>query len=162
MKYTIEWSENKTTSTGKEKMDATLKDESGVIHQSVTIWGDFPNFKDLKTGHSVLGDLVPAKDPKWGPTLYPTKAETSNVGHPVRSQGAISKAMDKKAEYIATAQENKEIGIMTSSTIRMAVDIALAESHGLPFDVGVFKGRVKQWRQWLIAEWSDLEAPPFN
>lgn len=71
--------------------------------------------------------------------------------------------MDKKAENIEKAQGNKELGIMTSSTIRMAVDIALAEVNSAQmFDEGVFKGRITYWRKWLVSEWDNVEAPPFN
>ena len=118
----------------------------------------FPNFDGIQAGREVEGHIWKSDAGKV--YLFAPKPEGST---PTRSAGAITKAMDKKAENIAVAQDNKEKGIMTSSTIRMAVDIALAESTGLPFDVGVFKGRVREWRKWLIAEWSDVkDAPPFN
>lgn len=108
-KFIIEWSEKKVTSTGKEKIDATLKDEAGVTTDKVTIWSDFPNFAGLMTGGSVEGDLVPAKDPKWGPTLYPPKPVATNVGYPRRSGGAntvaIQEAQETKARNIEQAQD---------------------------------------------------------
>ena len=162
MKYTIVWSEKKTTSTGKEKIDATLKEGENTI-EKVTIWGDFPNFAGIMTGHDIEGDVVPAKDPKWGPTLYPPK--TSNVGHPVRSSGAITKAMEKKEESIGRFQDNREMSIKIASTLSMANNTALAFLQGESIkDVGVFKEQVKRWREFYWMEWekTDNDYPPFE
>lgn len=156
MKYKVHNIKVSTTSTGKTKADVELIGENEIVTPNATIWGDFKGFETITFGAIVEGDLVPAKDPKYGPTLYPPKADIR------RAPSSINKAMEVKKENIQLAQENKERGIMTSSTIRMAVDIALAEAHGLPFDVGVVKGRVKEWRKWLISEWDNLDAPPFN
>ncbi len=44
-----------------------------------------------------------------------------------------------------------------------AVDVALAEQDQMPWDEGVFRSRVKYWRDWFIAEWDNVKsAPPFN
>jgi len=119
----------------------------------------FPNFDGIQASREVEGHIWSSPAGK----VYLFAPSPENAARPTRSPSAINKAMDKKADNIALAQDNKEKGIMTSSTIRMAVDIALAESAGLPFDVGVFKGRVKVWRDWLIAEWDNTKsAPPFN
>lgn len=118
----------------------------------------FPNFDGIQAGREVSGQIWKSDSGKV--YLFAPKIASAS---PQRSTGAIKQAMQVKSENIKVAQDNKEHGIMTSSTIRMAVDIALAEITGLPFDVGVFKGRVKTWRDWLIAEWDNTKsAPPFN
>lgn len=161
MKYTIEWSENKAV----DWTIATLKDEHGIEYPNVSInrtskKGEvMPKFDEIKTGGEIEGELWTSQSNKH--YLFPPRLETAKP--PQRSAGAVAKMMEKKSESIKVAQDNKERGIMTSSTMRMAVDIALAETHGLPFDIGVFKSRVKEWRNWLIAEWGDLEQTvPFN
>jgi hypothetical protein len=119
----------------------------------------FPNFDGIQAGREVEGHIW--SSPAGKVYLFAPQPEGSKP--PMRSAGAITKAMDRKEAGIEKFQDSKEQGIMTSSTIRMAVDITLAESAGLPFDVGVFKGRVKVWRDWLIAEWDNTKsAPPFN
>lgn len=164
MKYQIDWSEQKTTSTGKKMLKATLKEMEvpNLIHEDVAIWDSFPGFDGLMTGHIVEGDIVSKQNGQYvNKSLYAPKVAATGQN---RASGAISKAQDKKSEMIKTAQENKELGIMTSSTIRMAVDIALAElpiphpaggsGNGSFFDVGTFKGRVNFWREWLVSNWS--------
>jgi hypothetical protein len=161
MKFNIFWSERKTTSTGKEQIKATLKDGEKTI-EGVTIWADFPKFTELMTGHDVEGDLVPSKDPKWGPTLYAPKDQ--QVGHPVRSPGAINKAMEKKAENIAVAQDNKANSIKVASTMSMAVNTALAFLQGETIkDAGVFKSQVEKWREYYWLKWDaeDKDFPAF-
>lgn len=159
MKYKIDWLEVKSpdwkiitiTGEGKQYNDVSVNKTSkkGEV---------FPNFDDMKAGDDIEGELWVSQAGKN--YLFPPRVDNKPQ---TRSAGAITKAMDKKAENIAVAQGNKEHGIMTSSTIRMAVDIALAETTGLPFDVGVFKSRVREWRNWFIAEWDNVgQAQPFN
>ena len=130
---------------------------------------------NIKDGDSVDGEYVEKqngeylnktlyKQKTWGktvPNAYgPSKAQSGAYRNP----SAINKAMDKKAENIQVAQDNKERGIMISSTLRMAVDIAIAEMAQAPAGVhSDIAGSVRNWRNWLIAEWSNIDsAPPFN
>ena len=143
MKYLIDWMENKVSAKGNKYATLTLKKEDGTKIDA-TIFTSFPNFETLKPADTVEGELK-AQDYQ-GKTTYtlevPKVATTGQTGAFKGQQ--IAKAQETKARYIATAQGNKELGIMTSSTIRMATDIALAESQNLPWDTGVFKGRVKR------------------
>lgn len=163
MRYSIKWCENVTTSTNKKKMNCQLVDTNGVTTENVSIWADFPNFDKLMNGHDVEGDLVPAKDPKYGPTLYPLyppKPVQTTQGGRSGGFGVISKAMDKKAENIAIAQDNKEWGIKVSSTMRDAVLIATTitnNSHVEPSS-GDMKDLILHWRKWLLDNW-DVEQP---
>lgn len=161
-KYKINSLSVKTTSTGKKKMDAEVIDEQGtLLSQKITIWGDYPSFETITFGSIVEGDLVAAKDSKYGPTLYPPK-QTMQQGAARAGGFSPAKVMAQKAEGIKAAQENKDLGIMTSSTIRMAVDISLSENNSaaMGFDGGVFKDRVLHWREWLISQWDNVKIDP--
>jgi hypothetical protein len=163
MKYSLEWTENKVTSTGKKYIKATLKDETGATTTDVAIWEGFPNFANLKPGEVVEGDLVIKQNGQYeNKSLYAPKVASTGQNSANRG-GFIAKAQENKAVLIEKAQDNKERGIMTSSTIRLAVDTALAECAGMPFDAGVFKGRIREWRNWYLAEWDNVKsAEPFN
>lgn len=151
-KFTIEWSEKKQIPSGKWVINATLKDEVGVTHERVSIWSDFPNWVNIMTGHTVEGNIV--TNDKGYKTLYPPRTGTvsSNGGANRASGGGLGAGMMKaKSESIAKAQENKELGIMTSSTIRLATDCAIAENNPTP-------ANILKWRNWFITNW-DIEEP---
>lgn len=154
MQYTLEWMEKKTTQTGKSYIKASLKDEQGKVTDNVSIWSDFPNYANLALGGSITGELK--TNDKGYTNLYPP-ASTPNSG-PSGGYKAkvINDAMEKKAGYISHAQENKEHGIKVSSTIRMAVDMAIAE--GKPT-----AENIKDWRKWFWMNWdvSETDFPPF-
>lgn len=155
--YIVEWAERKTTSTGKEKLDCSLldcslKDELGVATQNVTIWGDFPNFNEIMPGSKVTGTLTPAKDPKYGPTLYAPKPQKQ--GGVYKSQ-VIEKAMDKKEASIAKFQDQKEESIRLMSAQRDAVLIVTTLLAGHPqlstLNEDYIKGEIVKWRDWFLS-----------
>lgn len=164
-KYTIEFLEQVTTNTGKIKANCLLKDEQGQDHDAVTIWADFPDFANLAAGHTVEGNLT-AKDynGKTYFALYPIKPNPMGT-RPAwagKKEGAITKAMETKAQNIATAQENREQGVKIASTMNKAIDIALAES-GTPIVASDFQERVNYWRKWIYENWDakDTDFAPF-
>ncbi len=168
--YKIEWCEKKTSAKGTEYYRVTVTDAENKTTNDVAVFSSFTDYANIQAGRDVTGRLT-SKEYN-GKQSYTLENELPQPGAFKRPPGAITQAMDKKNQMIQTAQSNKEQGIMTSSTIRMAVDIALAELpqgsvngnvHQVFFDAGVFKGRVKFWRDWLIAEWDNVtSAPPFN
>ena len=146
MEYLIHWSEKKTTSTGKEKIDATLKEASGAEYKGVTIWADFPGFATLMTGNMVTGNIVTKQNGQYtNSTLYPIKPTGQT---PMRSAGAITKAMERKETSIKGFQENKEEGIKTSSCIRMASELAIAQGNAT--QENVLKLREWYWKNWEV------------
>lgn len=154
MKYIIDWSERKTTSTGKEKLDCTLKDEQGHKTEKVTIWGDFPNFASLMTGFEVEGDLVPAKDPKYGPTLYPAKAPR------FRSSGENIK---QKSEMIEKAQDRKEESIAFFNSTNAAIDLVCKHPYFSKIEnESQLKMTIRGMRDHFVREYLDFDMPPFN
>lgn len=159
-KYKIEFIETK----GTDWKIASLTDESGKTEEYHLNRKDknnniFSDFDKWMPGHDVEGD--PWTNSAGKRYLFPPK--------PTMQQGAAraggfspAKVMAQKAEGIKAAQENKDLGIMTSSTIRMAVDISLSENNSaaMGFDGGVFKDRVLHWREWLISQWDNVKIDP--
>lgn len=163
MNYKIDWCAKKKIKIGsveKEIIEGTFMGEDGVKIEA-TIWREdkdgkvFPNFDTLMVGSSLVANpwTKPGTDKI---TLYPPKAQNA----PIRGNGAvksatIEKAQERKAENIKRAMDAKEWSIMESSTIRMAVDTALAEVEiAKIFDEGTFRMLVKKWRQFYVDTWS--------
>src|SRR3990167_9099901 len=115
MKYLIDWMENKVSAKGNKYATLTLKKEDGTKIDA-TIFTSFPNFETLKPADTVEGELK-AQDYQ-GKTTYTLEVpKVATTGQTVAFKGQqIAKAQETKARYIATAQGNKELGIMTSST----------------------------------------------
>lgn len=135
---------------------ASVTDDAGLRIDDVSINSKdrsgvpFPNFETMMTGHFIEGEFW--RNPSGKAYIFPPKPQATQGGAN-RGSGAINKAMDRKEHGIEKTMDRKEEGIMTSSTIRMAVDIALAEVGKDMFDVGVFKGRIHFWRDWLVENW---------
>lgn len=159
MKYIIQKADRKTTATGKDKIDATLDDSTKLI-EGVTIWGDFPGFAYLVIGQSIEGDVVEKQNGQYtNRTLYAPKTPSTT---PQRGAGAITKAMDKKAENIEKAQDNKSLGVKISATMGHAVNIVLAQIKDDPIrDEGAIKQMITNWRKWLWENW-DKEEKDFD
>lgn len=173
--YKIEFLEKKTTSTGKEKADVSLTGADGQTIQSATIWGDFPDFANLAPGSTVRGTLTPAKDPRFGPTLYPPRPQTTRGGASGASTAAktkvIEKAMERKEESIQKFQASKEESIRLAGCQRDAVllvqtmfgdniwnDPILSEEEKR----NILKKEVIKWRNWLYLSPEFNELPPFE
>ena len=156
MKYTITWCEKKhIDSLNKDVLDCNATDEQGDTAK-FSIWSDFPNFAGIMNGGVVEGNIwnKPNTD-KY--TLYPPKdPATANVGR----VGAITKAQEKKAEYIEKAQDNRERGIKLSSTIRMATDVVIAILKDEKIiDESTIKSKITEWRKWFVEHWDDADVP---
>jgi hypothetical protein len=120
--YAIDWMEIKPTSTGKTKADTTLRDEQGNVINRVTIWGDFPNFVNIRPGEKVRGkieekgqykSLKPEMTQGWGGTYKP------------KGTGIVA-AMEKKEASIEKFQDKKQESIERSATFRDATLLATA------------------------------------
>ncbi len=152
MKFKIEWLEKKMTKVG-EKFDCSLTNEGGEVTEGVTLWAkDWP---EALVGSEVTGDLVVKQNGQYlNKTLYPVKTYKSFAQKP---KADIGKMMDKKEASIDKFQDNKELSIKISSTMRMAVDLAIAQGK-------LGTGTIQEWRAWLWNEWdkTDKDFPPFN
>lgn len=159
MNYTIDWMERKTTSTGKEKIDATLRTPEGALTKTATIWSDFPGFTTLQPGGQVMGDLV---EKGQYTTLYPTKAPAASTYRPRIAGGAsgVKAAQERKGEMIAVAQETKNTGIKIAAAFRDATLLVieiLNQVEGEPLQKNEIFALHKEIRDWYIAGWGDTE-----
>lgn len=154
MKLRIEWIETKAP----DWKVAALTDEQGQTNQEVHLnrksksGEEFPNFDTLAAGQDIEGE--PWKNSAGKSYLFPPKKDKP------RPQGnrtaGMEKMMDKKAIQIGAAQDNKERGIMTSSTMRMAVDLTVAQISGDPIlskDTAQIKKMIMDWRNWCATRW---------
>jgi hypothetical protein len=160
MRYAIKWCEKKTTSTGKEKLDCTLVDVSNNEHSRVTIWSDYPGFNDLNNGGEVEGDLVPAKDAKFGPTLYPPKANLSSQGFKNPQKAGAVTAANITRDSVQQAMVNKEEGIIASSTFRDATleTNLFFQCKGEPYTPEQWGTHWQQRRKWLLENYNSRNA----
>ena len=156
MIYTINWLERKRTSTGKNKLDAVLVDPNGIQNEGVTIWEGFPNFAALMPGSQVEGDITVKQNGQYtNKTLNAPRGSTSQfAGGYAPKPNAIKAAMEMKSEGIQRAQDNKELGIITSATARDATMVAVAF-----IDKGTItpKNFEKEWhklRRFFINAWT--------
>ncbi len=148
MKYTIEWSEVTKTGVGEKgpwklsKMN--LKDEQGNVHENVA------TFQEIMTGQELEGSIEEEVNGQYVNKKF--KSSIKRPTNPVFNKTAqMEKVMDKKAENIARSQDNKELGIKTSSTIRMAVDCAIAEGKVTP-------EAITSWRNWFLKNWDIIDT----
>lgn len=165
--YKVVAAEEKTASTGKKYKSFTLADDA----RKISIWPDNPEYSKVVLGGSIRGKVVQKGD--W----YNFVAENALRG----SQGAtsgfkqkvIEETMQKKEASITKFQGAKEEGIKVASTLRMAVDLSVAEiTSNKEDDEASLQARIKRWRSWLWAEWEKPvtgevlphvpEEPPFN
>ncbi len=160
-RYIVEAIEgNKTTSAGKSYHKVTLVDPATALkEEQVAIWQDFPFFQTISLESEVEGDIVkkPSADGKFvNKTLYPPRPQRTFTGT-TRGAGGIAKAQETKREDIKNAQENKEVGIKLSSTIRMAVDITLARmpNSGLAWETETIQAEIDFWRKELWRTWDE-------
>lgn len=156
MKYKINWFEVKQTSTGKQKADVALEGVEG----NITIWGDYPNFSTLAPGSEVEGDLVPAKDPKYGPTLYPPKVKsTAFATRPpwANKTAQIKEAMETKTENIKDFQATKDEAIKMSSSATDATAIVTAFYASTGLSDQEIKLKWEEWRKYFY----DKRNEPF-
>ncbi len=159
MKYIIQDISRKTTSTGKDYAVLELKDEQGVHHDKVSVWSDFTGFDALNVDSSVEGEIK--TNDKGYKNLYasrPAYKATGGYGGGNRSE-QMAKTMEVKSEHIKSAQDNKERGIMISSTAR---DATLILVELMKKDGGVRENWQTEWRNiryWLYAKFEETSQP---
>lgn len=163
MEYRISYIERKITGTGKSKADCTLIDINGVATNGVSIWADFPGFAELTEDSVVQGELFPARDPKYGPTLYPPKGNRQSAGAGGGKTQAIAGAMERKEQGIKRAQDTKELGIKVAGAGRDATLLLTTfyakETDGMtPFERDAYlKKKHKELSLMLIHNFDELK-----
>lgn len=149
MRFFIEWAENKNN----DWKIVSVKDLTGAITTDVSVnrvnkkGETFPNFDNIRPGAEIEAEFwtsTAGKHYLFAPNL--TKAASAGV-----KNGNMVKVMEQKAQNIEKSQDRKEEGIRTSSTIRMAVDLAIAEhDESIGHDL---KESISRWRMWLLKNW---------
>lgn len=105
MKYIIEWSEVKTTATGKEYKKITAKDVDGLEVQA-SVWSDAPFYVQIAPGATIEAEVRMSPDGKYKNLVMANQNPTRGTGNGGAFKTAqIEKAMDKKADQIAKAQD---------------------------------------------------------
>lgn len=153
MKYKIDAIERKTTSTGKEMAKLSIITEEGEMIQGVSIWADYPGFKDFKVEDTIEGDYK--ENGQWK-NLYPPKPAPAAGGGAMRG---VAAAQERKQGMIEKSQDRKEIGIKTSQTMRDVTLITLEALKGQPFpEREDFEREFKANRSMYLKLWDDTEA----
>jgi hypothetical protein len=159
-KYKMSWVEKThIEKLNKDVMECNATDEQGNAIK-FSIWSDFPGFNEINAASEIEGNLWEKPGTgKW--TLYPIKPNLgANKGTGGGFKADMRKMVEEKREGIKLAQENKERGIMISSTIRMATDIVVATLRGEEIiDESVIKGKILEWRKWFFEHWDDADIP---
>ena len=118
----------------------------------------FPNFDDIKQGNSIEGDIWQNDSGKWY-LFAPRVAKTGNSG--AYKQKMIEDTMQRKEGSITKFQDNKELSIKMASTMRMAVDLAIAEYKNETvldtLEQGIEKWRAYCWEHWDVED-KDFQA----
>lgn len=175
MIYTISKIETVALKTGRVKKSASLKEEGGVEHHNVTIWSSWPNFANLDVGQRVDGNIEVTQNGQYtnktlqhGMNPNGTYKPTPN-GSNFANKGGIKQAQERKETMIEKAQDNKELGIKISSTMRMAVDIVVANIAMQPNvaidpvrDTEKVQNGIRNWRKWLWQEWENYPKSPID
>lgn len=98
-KIEIGWSENKTTSTGKEYKKVSYKTETGEQGEA-SVWSDAPFYAEVAPGATIVAEIK-------------VNGQYKNlVGAVERKTGSQSGLMAKKEQSIAQAQDRKNRAIV--------------------------------------------------
>lgn len=102
MKIIIDWSETKTTTTGKEYKRITGKDEQGNVIEAST-WSDAPFYAQIAPGATIEAEIKVSADGKYK-NLIGANARSGGGGSAFKS-AQIEKAQERKEKSIQIAQD---------------------------------------------------------
>lgn len=149
MIYQLSNKQDKTSAKGTVYVSACLTDESGVEYAANAFRGEF-------AGETFIGDLE--KNGNFYNLVTPKAVAGGNY-----KNLQTEKLMDKKADNIAVAQNNKENGIRIASTMSGAVALAVAQFKNEPNDLRTLEELVEYFRKYLWLEWENINhLPPFK
>jgi hypothetical protein len=168
--FTISFTDNKSADWKILTLEV-LEGDGSVMYQDVSVnrvnkkGETFPNFDNLKVGERVKGNLWTSPQGKhylFAPNLSNVKSGASGGGF----KAGMQKMVEQRNDNINKIVDRKEEGIKVSSTMRDAVQIALAELGSGTDHVGEkdIAERIQYWRQWLWQNWDcdDGKFPPFK
>lgn len=128
------------TKTDKPYKRLSVEVDGKKLAKELSIWSDHTQFADVKVDH-VFEDDITEKDGYQN--LANKDKKKGNSGFRDKKMDEV---MARKESSISNFQDNKEWSIMESSTIRMAVDLAVAGGNPTP-------ELILKWRTWLIKNW---------
>lgn len=143
--------EKTSQSTGNPYVSATLTDTEGKEYVGINAFNGEFNDRDIWEGElKQNGNYYNLVSPKQG---------SENSFKAMQTE----KLMDKKADNIAVAQNNKENGIRVASTMSGAVSLAVAQFKSEPNDLRTLEELVEYYRRYLWLEWENVShLPPFK
>ena len=152
---TITAIESKTTKTQKPYKSCAVKNESGADFK-VNIWSDFPDFANLQVG-SIVRAKLEQNGQYWNIVSETQSNPRGNAGF---KTAQIEKTMERKEKSISNFQDNKELSIKIASTMRGAIDLAIAEYTRNPNSLDNLDALIEKWREWLWTHW-DVEPDQY-
>ncbi len=149
---------SKTTKNAKPyKM---LEVECGGEVRKVNIWSNAPDFASIKEGSIIVGKMA-MEGQYWNISF---EGQTKPTGAPSAFKTAQAKeVVDYKDQKIGKRMDDKEFSIMVSSTMRDAVQLAIAEIKDIR-TLNNLEQDILKWRQWLLNNWGvdPKDVPPFK
>lgn len=143
---------------GKRFVETTIVpiDENGNetgTGTKVSFWNGEVSMEGGLFKPTIDGEL--GTNPKGYPVLNtPKQAVGANF-----KAATMEKAVERKEQGIARAQDNKDFSIRTSATMGQAVQLALAEFQN-PKSLYTLDELIDKWRKWLWAHWDDVDKYP--
>jgi len=145
------------TSKGDPYKKVDLQKTDGTVVAGVSAFKfKFPNLESLVIGAEIEGSIV--IDGNYKNLVGVVEKPKGNPGFKAQQ---IEKTMERKEQSISRFQDTKELSIKTSSTMRDAVLLAIAEYRDSTV-LDKLDEAVLKWREWLWKHWDDPEQyPPF-
>lgn len=142
-------STDKVATNGKPYKALEVQDEAGAVFK-VNVFSEFPDFANIKQGSVLRGQLV-AKG-QYTNLISETLGKARGGAGSTFKTAQIEKVMDTKRADISKFQDNKETSIKIASTMRMAVDLAIAE-YANKNDLTSMESLIKKWRTFCWENW---------
>lgn len=145
MKYTIQICATTESKNGKEYKKITTR-ETG--DQSVSVWPDFSQYKEVKEDAEIEGVIV-QKDKYFN--LIDEKKNTAYVNR----SGTIREAQERKAGQISEFQKAKEESIQLVSASRDATLIMVELMKKEEMTEDYIKEKWTDWRKWFLEKYNE-------
>ena len=149
----------KETKFGKPMKALEVEAENEL--RKVNLFSNFPDFANIKEGSVFLATMT--KEGAYWNLSYEGQEKAPQRAFQANKEASVTKAMDRKEKSIGRFQDDKEFSIMVSSTMRDAVQLAIAEIKDIT-TLNTLEKDILKWREWLITHWQidEKDVPPFN
>lgn len=156
----VKSADNKITKTNKPYKALEVQDESGAVFKT-NIFSDFPDFANI-TGGSLVRAKLEQNGQYWN-LVSETQGKPRGGASGGFKTAQAKEVVDYKDVKIGKRMDDKDFSIMTSSTMRDAVSLAIAEIKDIT-TLNTLEQDILKWRQWLLNNWEvdPKDVPPFN